>query len=408
MLLILPKNSTPYRPIVCLFSFFLILVLGASCTDQPISQVNSEVIQCSVDSTIRTNNLNYDIKLARARRCQEQCAFKEASQRYAALVRLRDSLEHVHLALQSMEIKHSNSLMDAQLATAKMQRKLDDRKNVILSVSTIALNTIGTLLLVLLIYYIHHHNHLHKYNIKLKAALNRAQEGISVKENFMHFISAEIGKPVNRMMSSFNQLEDIHPEDEEMRQYLAIINENERKLSDVVSGILNVSDLHNKILDEPHIIYNINQLIRDVIEKYRPRLHGEVDICFTSSLPIRFTMSLRYHAASLLLEALVSNAVKYTNKGVIRLHSCFDESKDCLIVTVEDTGVGIREDDADKIFDLFFKGDGYELGGGAGLFIAQQIAHGRKGTLLLDQEYKDGARFVLTIPITTRPYPLKV
>lgn len=113
-------------------------------------------------------------------------------------------------------------------------------------------------------------------------------------------------------------------------------------------------------------------------------------------------MPMRYHAAHLLIDTLISNAVKYTEKGTISLEVSFDDSKSAVILVIEDTGVGISDEAADKIFNLFFKENGYELGAGAGLFIAKQVVEGRKGSLHLDESYKDGARFILSVPIEVK------
>lgn len=401
MLLILIKKL-----ILCAFTMhsFLVLItlcVFVSCDSVATTKVTHQDELHSENIAKKVNHLNDEVntQLTCAHVCEEHGDFKKASQAYLDYIQLSDSLNKTKLHQKVIQMQESKDIINAQLLAGRMERQLDARKNNILSISTITLNAIGTLLLVLLIYCIHNHHHLQKYNTKLKEALTKAQEGVRIKENFMYHITHEISTPLKAIVDSSTSLDELHQEDEEMRQYLDIIDESGRQLTDVISGILNVSDLQNTLLKEQLIMQKFNNIVDKVIDKHRPRVHKGVEISYTSSLSKRFLMPLRCNSATLVLDSLVDNAVKYTHKGTIALHTCLNHSKSALLVTVQDTGVGICDADKDKIFDLFFKGNGYELGGGAGLFIAKQIIEARKGTLELDKEYNNGARFVFSIPI---------
>ena len=66
---------------------------------------------------------------------------------------------------------------------------------------------------------------------------------------------------------------------------------------------------------------------------------------------------------------------------------------------MEDTGIGIKPEDRDRIFDVFEKAvDNYKEGIGLGLSIAQRLATSIGGEITFDPEYTDGCRFILTIP----------
>lgn len=401
MLLILIKKFVPCVLTMLIFSSLITLCGCVSCDSIPITEVTHKDESQSGSIAKKMSHLNNEakVKLARARLYQKQGKFEKASLAYSSFIQMRDSFDTIALNEKAIAMQISTDVIDAQLSAWKMQHKLDKRKNSILSISTITLNTIGTLLLVLLLYCIRNHHHLQKYNTKLKAALIKAEEGVRIKENFMHHISHEISNPLKHIVGSSTLLDELHYKDKETCQYLDIIHESGCKLTDVISGILNVSDLQSKLLNEKFIMHKLDQLMVEIVEKYRSRVHEGVEICYTSSLSKDFTMLLRYDSSTVLLDSLVSNAVKYTYNGTITLNTSLDESKSTLIMTIQDTGVGVSNDDVDKIFNLFFKGNGYELGGGAGLFIAKQIAEGRKGTLELDKEYNKGARFILSVPL---------
>ena len=70
-----------------------------------------------------------------------------------------------------------------------------------------------------------------------------------------------------------------------------------------------------------------------------------------------------------------------------------------LCMTVEDTGIGIPEEEAEHIFDEFVQLDEYYDGTGIGLTVARSIARRLGGDIVLDTSYKEGARFVYSLPL---------
>ena len=71
-----------------------------------------------------------------------------------------------------------------------------------------------------------------------------------------------------------------------------------------------------------------------------------------------------------------------------------------LSIIVEDTGCGIPEKEAEHIFDRFVKLDSFKEGIGLGLPLSRKLAEQLGGTVTLDTTYKEGARFVVTLPIS--------
>lgn len=97
------------------------------------------------------------------------------------------------------------------------------------------------------------------------------------------------------------------------------------------------------------------------------------------------------------LANLLDNAMKFTTSGTVTLLTTIDGSNVEFIV--EDTGTGIAADDAEKIFEPFTKLNSFFDGAGIGLTVARSIARRLNGDLKLDTEFKEGARFIFTLPI---------
>ena len=96
------------------------------------------------------------------------------------------------------------------------------------------------------------------------------------------------------------------------------------------------------------------------------------------------------------LNALLSNAIKYTDEGEIRL--IVKKKNESIQFVVEDTGCGISDEDAERVFVRFEKLDSFKIGLGLGLSLARAMTLRLHGDLVLDTSYKNGARFVVTLP----------
>ena len=96
------------------------------------------------------------------------------------------------------------------------------------------------------------------------------------------------------------------------------------------------------------------------------------------------------------LVQLIDNAFKFTKQGRVTLSA--KQSEGCVCFVVEDTGIGIPKEESSHVFEEFVQLDSYNEGMGIGLTMARSIATRLGGSLDIDAEYTDGARFVFTLP----------
>ena len=101
----------------------------------------------------------------------------------------------------------------------------------------------------------------------------------------------------------------------------------------------------------------------------------------------------------LTVAVLLGNAQKFTEQGhiLVRCDKAADGKE--LRISITDTGIGIDEKDAEVIFDTFSKVDSFKEGIGLGLPICRRLAKSIGGKVFLDTTYKEGSRFVLSIPL---------
>jgi signal transduction histidine kinase len=108
-------------------------------------------------------------------------------------------------------------------------------------------------------------------------------------------------------------------------------------------------------------------------------------------------VSLQTNEAMLkrVINLLLDNAIKYTKKGSITLKASADDEQ--VTLAVEDTGPGITAEEAQHIFERFYKGDAFREGLGLGLPLCRTIITRLGGTVDLDTSYYPGSRFVVKL-----------
>jgi signal transduction histidine kinase len=99
-----------------------------------------------------------------------------------------------------------------------------------------------------------------------------------------------------------------------------------------------------------------------------------------------------------ILNHLIDNAFKFTQQGSVTLRVYQGKPDNMICYSVTDTGCGIKEGEEEKIFEHFFKSDIYKEGVGLGLSLARRLARKLGGDVILDTQYRDGARFILKLP----------
>ena len=136
-----------------------------------------------------------------------------------------------------------------------------------------------------------------------------------------------------------------------------------------------------------------------VVGTVNRRIGDGVEIVFDAESQANINIFTDTQRVQQILINLLTNAVKFTQQGYIKLlvKTADDNSKIQFIV--EDTGIGIPPEKKDLIFERFYKISKDSQGAGLGLTISRMFAKLLNGSLELDTTYTSGARFILTIPI---------
>ena len=262
---------------------------------------------------------------------------------------------------------------------------------------TLAVIIVLLLLLVLALSYIVFSRRRHMR--ELKQAYEHALESDRMKTAFIQNMTHEVRTPLN-VISGFAQVL-ANPElskDESRRKEMAqLMLKNTRIITNQIEEILELSENEASGQASREDQVNINDMLARMIRDNETYVNPGVTLQLDSSLDSDFTIMTNRNMLMRMVNALLDNAIKNTQKGSINLQASADDSS--LILSVQDSGSGIPADEAEHIFERFVKLDSFKSGLGLGLPLCRIIANRLGGSIRLDADYKDGARFVVTLPL---------
>ena len=337
------------------------------------------------------------------------------------IIRLEDQFHETYELLEDrLDLHlsvHQEELLSGQARTDKLNRR---------NIKTIWTFTIGISLLVLAIgllvdrLFVKYSNERDITEKRLKektdqlkevadhanAMATAADQASQAKSEFLANMSHEIRTPMNAILG-FSGILGSKVEDTEQKGYLNSISASGKTLLRIIDDILDLSKLEAGKLElqynatNPHSLFGeIEQIFSLKVEEKGLEFRSDVDASLPESL-ILDEIRLRQ-----VLINLVGNAVKFTEKGHIRLsvrpkYTEADRSKLDLIVSVQDTGIGIQSDQQKEIFEAFAQQDGQrtaQFGGtGLGLTISRRLVELLGGEISLESKVGEGSTFSITL-----------
>ncbi|MDX1812199.1 MAG: response regulator, partial [Gammaproteobacteria bacterium] len=231
-----------------------------------------------------------------------------------------------------------------------------------------------------------------------------AEAASETKSRFLANMSHEMRTPLTAIIGHAEKLISGMDADNKDADSLSIIIRAGKHLSQLINDLLDLSKVEAGKLDMECLDAELNELVAEVYEY--TRLHAsakglqlEVDYRFPLPKAIN-TDPLRLKQV---LINLVNNAIKFTDKGFVKLLIEFDEKTAVLNLCVQDSGIGISKEQQEKLFSPFTQADvstTRKYGGtGLGLYLSKVLAEKLGGSLALDSEVGKGSCFTLSVPV---------
>ena len=239
----------------------------------------------------------------------------------------------------------------------------------------------------------------------LHAKTLEAQESNTAKSTFLANMSHEIRTPINAIMG-MNELILREEPGDKIREYSENINIASKSLLDLINDILDFSKIEQGKMEIVREEYSIKQTITGVITMIGIKAEEKglaLNPYISENLPA--TLLGDEKRIREIMVNLLNNSVKYTEKGKITFtveHEKLVDDDAVLVVSVKDTGIGIREEERDKLFNRFERLDSKKNknieGTGLGLAITSKLISMMGGTIECRSTYGKGSEFTVRIP----------
>lgn len=269
--------------------------------------------------------------------------------------------------------------------------------------------------------------------IHIKLEANTARNANKAKDDFLANMSHEIRTPLNGILGMDEMILREAADNKKITKYASDIKSAGNMLLGIINDILDLSKIESGKAELIMVDFDICSVINDLINITRPKAQEKgLDYTFFAvpDLPARFNGD-EIRVRQIMLN-VINNAIKYTSEGNVTVNVTLEGEdindispeeissmdviaeagdRQTIVVTVRDTGIGIKDEDMDKLFDSFGRLEETRNrnieGTGLGLNIANSYVHMMGGHIEVSSVYGKGTTFTLYIPLTVSdPTPI--
>lgn len=234
--------------------------------------------------------------------------------------------------------------------------------------------------------------------LELNQSNQALQKTNSELDRFVYSASHDLRAPIKSMLGLIDIAKESIPSDNRAQiELLNMLNKSVLKLDDLIEDILNYSRNSRTELAKDKIDFKL--LLERILEEFKyvngtklflTNIHIKQDEIFISD----------NRRIQVILNNLISNAFKYSDnsKHEALIKITVECTKEHAIIIIEDNGIGIANNNKDRIFEMFYRATKFSSGSGLGLYIVKETIDKLNGSVLVDSELHQGTTVTVVIP----------
>lgn len=229
-------------------------------------------------------------------------------------------------------------------------------------------------------------------------------ESNAIKSIFLSNISHELRTPMNAIIGFSNLLLDSELNNKShIERYLKSINSNANYLDELLNNILDSSKIESgefDVLYENFSVFDLFDELQNLFEDVNYKKNYDfVKLIFVKDVDKKIICD--YLRFKQVIFNIISNSIKFTDNGYIKVSFITDDEN--IIFKIEDTGIGISDNNISHVFDRFWQADSSSTkkysGTGLGLSVSKNIIQLLNGEIWVESTYKKGTTFYIKLPL---------
>lgn len=220
-----------------------------------------------------------------------------------------------------------------------------------------------------------------------------------MKKSFIAITSHELRLPIGLILGHASYLKDML--DGEAAEQVRVIERGALRLKDIVEDLSRVENMRTGQTAVHFEAVDLVPLLQSLVERYGKQA-AEQQLEIRTKFPSpTLTLMADGGKLSIAVEHLLKNSLSFTDPGG-QIEIAFEDGKDAVLIHVSDTGIGIPEEDRERVFERFYQVESHMTrkhgGMGMGLAVAKMMVEMHHGAILVESEESKGSRFTIVLP----------
>lgn len=239
--------------------------------------------------------------------------------------------------------------------------------------------------------------------IVLFTDVSKMKEIEDMQKQFLSDVSHELKTPMSAIIGSVEILKRDGMESPEIfNEFMDILLKESYRMQNIINDILELSRLDQTKVTLDYQELDIKAVVKESLDLFEP-LAKEKHLSLIYHNKIKEPLILDYSTIKTILSNFISNAIKYSNEGVITIKT--KKEDDTFILSVQDEGIGIPKNKLNCIYDRFYQVDksrSSKISTGLGLSIVKKIVELNQGTIDVESTVGIGSTFIVKLPINPK------